>query len=98
MKIFTLTTPYLKNNTRKLLIVPHLYSDSSIQCSRSNTTAVLNVPHLYSNGSIQCSRSDTTSQKEANGCSTIAQKDSDNKLMACAKVCKLAPLHSPKRQ
>jgi hypothetical protein len=37
-----LTTPYLKNNTRKLLIVPHLYSDSSIQCSRSNTTTVLN--------------------------------------------------------
>jgi hypothetical protein len=96
MKIFTLTKPYLKNNTRKLLIVPHLYSDSSIQCSRSNTTAVLNVP----DGSVQCSRSDTTSQKEANGCSTltwiIAQKDSDNKLMACAKVCKLAPLHNPK--
>jgi hypothetical protein len=42
MKIFTLTTPYLKNNSRKLLIVPHLYSDSSIQCSRSNTTAILN--------------------------------------------------------
>jgi hypothetical protein len=37
MKIFTLTIPYLKNNTRKLLIVPHLYSNSSIQCSRRNT-------------------------------------------------------------
>jgi hypothetical protein len=36
MKNFTLTTPYLKNNTRKLLIVPHLYSDSSILLNLCN--------------------------------------------------------------